>query len=72
MFGVTTTTSSQPLTQAAGLGNHNATLLVLLGIGRARIAHTAVVRTVIETVGVAAAAFAGLLIGTLVNHVSGH
>jgi VIT1/CCC1 family predicted Fe2+/Mn2+ transporter len=50
-----------------------ATLLVLLGIGRARIAHTTVARTVIETVGVAtAAAIAGLLIGSLVNHWSGH
>ena len=46
-------------------------LLVLLGIGRARIAHTALLRTVIETVGVAAsAAVAGLLIGMFVNHWS--
>jgi VIT1/CCC1 family predicted Fe2+/Mn2+ transporter len=46
-------------------------LLVLLGLGRARIAHTAVVRTVVETVGIAAAAAsAGLLIGILINRVS--
>ncbi|MBV9359644.1 MAG: VIT1/CCC1 transporter family protein, partial [Chloroflexi bacterium] len=47
-------------------------LLVVLGLGRARIAHTAVLRTVVETVGVAAAAaIAGLLIGSFVNQWSG-
>jgi len=48
-------------------------LLMLLGIGRARVAHTTVLRTVVETVGIAtAAALAGLLIGSLVNHWAGH
>lgn len=43
-------------------------LLVLLGIGRAHIARTNLPLTVLETVGIAAAAaIAGLLIGTLVT-----
>ncbi|MBV9354018.1 MAG: VIT1/CCC1 transporter family protein [Chloroflexi bacterium] len=47
-------------------------LLVLLGIGRARIAHTPVLRTIAETVGIAAAAaVAGLLIGLLVDRWTG-
>lgn len=45
-------------------------LLVLLGIGRARVARTNLPLTVIETVGIAtAAAIAGLLIGKLVTSV---
>jgi VIT1/CCC1 family predicted Fe2+/Mn2+ transporter len=43
-------------------------LLVLLGIGRARIGNRSVVRTVLETVGIAAAAgIAGVLIGWLIS-----
>ena len=43
-------------------------LLVFLGIGRAKVAHTDLLRTVLETVGIAAgAAAAGLLIGKLVT-----
>ena len=45
-----------------------ATLLVLLGIGRARIAHTNLLLTVLETLLVAGiAAAAGVLIGKLVS-----
>jgi len=44
-------------------------LLVLLGVGRARVARTNLLQTVLETVGIAAAAAAaGLLIGKLVTH----
>jgi VIT1/CCC1 family predicted Fe2+/Mn2+ transporter len=43
-------------------------LLVLLGIGRAKVAHTNLTLTILETVGIAtAAAVAGLLIGKLVT-----
>jgi vacuolar iron transporter family protein len=43
-------------------------LLVLLGIGRAKVAHTHLALTILETVGIAsAAAVAGLLIGKLVT-----
>ena len=43
-------------------------LLVLLGIGRARVARTNLLLTILETVGIAtAAAVAGLLIGKLVT-----
>ena len=43
-------------------------LLVLLGIGRAKVARTNLVPTILETVGIAtAAAAAGLLIGKLVT-----
>ena len=43
-------------------------LLVLLGIGRAKVAHTNRASTILETVGIAtAAAIAGLLIGRLVT-----
>jgi vacuolar iron transporter family protein len=45
-----------------------ALLLVLLGVGRARVAQTPLVTTVVQTVGIAtAAAAAGLLIGKLVT-----
>jgi hypothetical protein len=45
-----------------------ALLLVLLGVGRARVAETPLVRTIVQTVGIAtAAAAAGLLIGKLVT-----
>ena len=45
-----------------------ALLLVLLGIGRARVAGTNLLPTVLETVGIAtAAAVAGFLIGKLVT-----
>jgi VIT1/CCC1 family predicted Fe2+/Mn2+ transporter len=47
-------------------------LLVLLGVGRAKIAKRSVVRTVIETVSIGvAAALAGVAIGMLIAHVSG-
>src|SRR5690349_8300377 len=47
-------------------------LLVVLGLRRAQIAHTTVLRTVVETVGVAAAAvIAGWPIGSFVNPVVG-
>jgi VIT1/CCC1 family predicted Fe2+/Mn2+ transporter len=43
-------------------------LLVLLGIGRARVAQTKLVPTILQTVGIAtAAAAAGLLVGKLVT-----
>jgi VIT1/CCC1 family predicted Fe2+/Mn2+ transporter len=43
-------------------------LLVLLGIGRARVANRGIVRTVIETVSIGiAAAVAGVAIGVLIN-----
>jgi vacuolar iron transporter family protein len=45
-----------------------ALLLVLLGVGRARVAQTPLVTTIVQTVGIAtAAAAAGLLIGKLVT-----
>jgi predicted membrane protein (TIGR00267 family) len=45
-----------------------ALLLVLLGVGRAKVAQTPLVRTIVQTVGIAtAAAAAGLLIGKLVT-----
>jgi len=45
-----------------------ATLLILLGIGRARIGNRPVVRTVLETIAIAtAAAIAGVMIGWLIS-----
>ena len=45
-----------------------ATLLTLLGIGRASVAHTNTIKTVIQTLGIAtAAAVAGVLIGRLIT-----
>jgi len=45
-----------------------ATLLILLGIGRARIGNRPVARTVFETIAIAtAAAIAGVLIGSLIS-----
>ena len=44
-------------------------LLVVLGIGRARIAKRSIVRTVAETVSIGiAAALAGVIIGVLIDH----
>jgi len=42
-------------------------LLVLLGIGRARVAQTKLVPTILQTVAIATAAAAGLLVGKLVT-----
>jgi predicted membrane protein (TIGR00267 family) len=45
-----------------------ATLLILLGIGRAKIGNRNMVRTVFETIAIAiAAAIAGVLIGGLIS-----
>jgi vacuolar iron transporter family protein len=43
-------------------------LLVILGIGRARVGHRRILPTVAQTVGIAAAAaIAGLLVGELIS-----
>jgi len=48
-------------------------LLVVLGIGRARIAKRSIVRTVAETVSIGiAAALAGVIIGVLIDHGFSH
>ncbi|HUD89866.1 MAG TPA: VIT1/CCC1 transporter family protein [Xanthobacteraceae bacterium] len=58
-----------PITQARVIsGVVTFALLVLLGIGRARIANRSTARTVIETVSIGiAAALAGIAIGVLIN-----
>jgi hypothetical protein len=42
-------------------------LLVLLGVGRSMIGRHRLLPTVAETIGIAAAAFAGLAIGKLIS-----
>ena len=46
-----------------------ALLLIILGVGRARVASTKLAPTVLQTVGIAtAAAIAGVLIGKVITH----
>jgi vacuolar iron transporter family protein len=62
-FAIFSLTTARPVSIAV-----TAILLILLGIGRAVFAHTKVVTTVLQTLGVAAAAaIAGLLIGNLIS-----